>query len=222
MGREEEALHIDEAWLRERRAEIDAARQTPPPGPDATEEERQAYATVTTFVKEAAEALAGVEAALRQRRIEESKRRQQQVQWEVVRLRLRKSVSRQSDDRRQQNNALMRRVLPSDKGLTQRLGESEWSDQRRFLSGAIDNFRSGMQMLPPEEIMAESRILLDFFSVLQPPRAQDPAQEQRAHMLLSEQARDLRNWSMQAEKQQPMHTMAQHALGAAVVGDDEN
>jgi hypothetical protein len=222
MGREEEALNIDEAWLQQRRAEIDAARQTPAPGPDASEEERQAYATVTSFVREAAEALAGVEIALRQRRIEESKRRQQQVQWEVVRLRLRKSVSRQSDDRRQQNNALMRRVLPSDKGLTQRLGESEWSEHRRYLSGAIDTFRSTMQLLPPEEIMAESRILLDFFSVLQPPRAQDPAQEQRAHMLLSDQARELRNWNTQAEKQLAMHTMAQHAMGATAVGGDEN
>lgn len=223
MVREAEAeVNVDEVWLERRRAEIESARCTPEPGPEASEEERRAYAELSVFVKEAAEALATVEATLRERRIEESKRRQQQVQWEVVRLRLRKTMGRQSEDRRQRSTALVSRLLPSDRSLTQRMADSEWSEQRRYLGAAMETFRAGLRMLPPEEIMAESRILLDFFSVLQPPRPQDPASDHRAHLLLSEQVRELRALNNNAEKQLAMHTMAERALGSMVAAGEEN
>lgn len=219
---EQELLELDEAYLEARRAEIDVARRIAAPGPSATEEERVVYARLPEYIQEATEALQRLEETLRQRRVEESKRRQQAVQWEVVRLRLRRTMGRQVEDRRRQSAALVSRVLPSDRGLTRGMGDGDWSEQRRYLSHAVENFRNGMRILPPEEILGESRVLLEFFSLLQQPRPQEAASEHRLHLQLAEAARDLRTMMANVERQLAMTTLAERAMNAEVPAGDEN
>jgi len=224
MAREMEMnlANLDEAWLAERQAEIEAYRQFPAPSPHATPEEQQAYAQVAASLKEAEEALAIIKETLRQRQSEASRRRQQAIQWEVVRLRLRRSVGNQSDSRRKASTALMSRVLPSDRQLGTRLTDADATEQRRYLQNALDIFRKSTAYLPPEEALAEARGLLEYFSLLPQPRPQDSSAEHRNHHQLVEAARDLRGLVGGFERQLAMQTMASRAMQAAPVEGDES
>lgn len=219
----DDITNLDEAWLEKRHAEIDAYRRISPPGEDATEAERAAYIQVIASLAEATEALKHIEETFRQRQIEASKARQQAVQWEVVRLRLRKTMGNQSDSRRKTSTALVSRMLPSDRGLTSRLGDADFSEQRRYLGTAIENFQKATPRLPPEEALAESRVLLEYFSLLQQPRSQDAAAEHRSHSQISDQIRELRGMANNFERQLAMQTMASRAMNLSLPADaDEN
>ena len=205
----------DEAYLESRRAEL-AAMQIPDPGPGATGPERAAWEAVQASVREVAQAIAEMERTLRERRREESRQRQQRVQWEVVRLRLRRTVGRKPEGRQQAARALMGRVLPSDARLQARVQEGEGAEQRRYLSGAIQAWRGALRYIPPEEALSEARALLEFLTLLPPPRPQDGAAEHLLHTRLQEEGRELRGLSTGFEQQIAMRATAAAALAAPI------
>jgi hypothetical protein len=214
MARETQTdpVSFDEKYLEAKRAEIEAYRKLPAPGEQATEEEKAAYAAIPSYIQEATDALNRLEATLRERRIEESRRRQQEVQWEVVRLRLRKTVTAQADHRRRNTVALVSRMLPSDRSLTSSLTEADLSQQRRYLSDAIAAFQGALKYLPAEEALGESRVLLEYFSLLPIPGPSSAAQDHRTHLQLSESARELKGMASSFERQVAMRAMMEHAL----------
>ena len=238
MAREPSELPaIDDAYLDARRAELASALQLPMPGPDASAEERDAWAAVQRSMREVEQAIAGMEQTLRKRRQEESRQRQQRVQWEVVRLRLRRTVNRSLSQtagqtaghaaghalsRQRAAQALMGRVLPSDSHLQTRVQEGEAAEQRRYFSAAMQTWRSVLRYTPPEEALSEARALLEYFSLLSPPRPQDGAQEHLTHTRLQEEARELRGMATGFEQQIAMRASAAAARAAPVREMEEN
>jgi len=203
---------FDESYLEAKRVEIDAYRRLPPPGDRASDEEHRAYASIPSYIQEATDALNRLEVALRERRIEESRRRQQEVQWEVVRLRLRKTVSTQPDNRRKSTVALVSRMLPSDRSLTTSLTETDMVQQRRYLADALGTFRGIIKHLPTEEALGEAKVLLEYFSLLPVPAPQAPAEHHRVYLQLSEEARDLRGIVGGFERQVAMRAMVERVM----------
>ena len=216
MSREVDRPALDEAYLESRRAEL-ASMQIPDPGPGATEQERLAWEAVQASVREVARAIAEMERTLRERRREESRQRQQRVQWEVVRLRLRRTVGRQPEARQQASRALVGRVLPLDTRLQTRVQEGEGAEQRRYLSGAIQTWRGALRYTPPEEALSEARALLEFLSLLPQPRPQDGAAEHLMHTRLQEEGRELHGMATGFEQQIAMRATAAAALAAPMV-----
>jgi len=209
---------IDEAYIEARRAEIEAYQQLTPPTETATEEEKAAWARLPAQVQEAIAALQHLEATLKERRIAESRRRQQEVQWEVVRLRLRRAVGSQPNERRRQTLHLMSRMLPSEKGLAGRISDEERGAQRRYLLDAVIQFRQTQNSLPTEDSLAEAHTLLEYYSLLSLPRPQDPAVEHRIHLQLAEHARDLRLLLTRLEQQQAIDSIVGKAIADAEAG----
>lgn len=208
---------FDESYLEAKKAEIEAYRRLPPPGEAATEEECTAYAAIPSYIQEATDALNRLEHALRERRVEESRRRQQEVQWEVVRLRLRKTVSTQPDSRRKSTAALVSRMLPSDRTLTTSLTDADLVQQRRYLSDAVGTFRGFLKYLPAEEALGEAKALLEYFSLLPVPVPQAPSDQHRVYLQLSEDARELRAMVGGFERQVAMRAVVERAMAEPMV-----